>query len=382
MSRMMKLSAVIVILLVITSGCWNLREPDELSFITAAGLDYNEQGQLEVTSQIAVPAAISGSQEGGGGNKKSFVVVGGTGKNVMDAGQSLQAQLPRTLFYAHRQTILIGERIARNGLGSLTDMFIRNPKSEMRSSILVVKGGMAKDVLNIEPMFDPYISTMLVREQSAVGAKPYYYRQFLADALCETMQPLLPAVEVTPNNHYRYVGSAIMNKDDNLKLVGFLNAKESSYANWIIGRQSALTITARVGPGKEEVSLSAKALSKKLRFEMLDPPRITVTLQGTGIMTENNSSLNPSKSGDLKQIEKDLSRETQEEVQAMVDKVQKQYRMDIFGFGEFVHRDHPRRWKSFHGKWSRTFPALRIVVKVELQAKDPGQTNTTIDRML
>ncbi|AZN39224.1 Ger(x)C family spore germination protein [Paenibacillus albus] len=382
MIRALKLGLMLVLLLSLATGCWNLREPDELSFIMAAGLDYNEEGKLEVTSQIAVPAALSGSPEGSGGNKKSFIVVSGTGKNVMDAGQSLQAQLPRTLFYAHRQTILLGERLVRNGVGSLTDMFIRNPKSEMRSSILVVKGGTAKDLLNIEPLFDPYISTMLVREQSAVGLKPYYYRQFLSDALSQTIQPLLPAVEVIPNNRYRYVGSAILNKDDNLKLAGYLNAKESSYANWIIGRQTAVTITAHVRPGKEEVSLSAKALSKKLQFKMQDPPRITVTLTGLGIMTENNSSLNPSKTSDLKHIEQALSQETQKEVQAMVNKVQKQYKADVFGFGEYIHRDHPMHWKSLKSKWSTVFPSLRITIKVDLKCKDPGQTNSSIDSML
>lgn len=372
---------MILLLLALTTGCWNLREPDELSFIIAAGLDYNEEGQLEVTSQIAVPAAISGSPEGGSSNKKSFVVVSGTGKNVMDAGQSLQAQLPRTLFYAHRQTILIGERLAERGVGSLTDMFIRNPKSEMRSSILVVKGGLAKDVLEIEPIFDPYISVMLVREQSAVGLKPYYLRQFLADELCPTMQPLLPAVSIMPAGRYKYVGSAILNKHDDLKLVGYLNNNESSYANWIIGRQTGLTITAPV-EGKDEVSLSVKSLSNKLKFEMSDPPRIIVTLKGSGVLTENNSKLDPAESSQLVQIEQALSRATQEEVQKMVNKVQRQYRADIFGIGEFIHHEHPGRWKTFRSKWSRMFPTLRIEVNVELKCKDPGQTNRAIDSML
>ncbi|RAP76024.1 Ger(x)C family spore germination protein [Paenibacillus montanisoli] len=384
MNRTLNVCLIILLLVSVTTGCWNLREPDQLAFIIAAGLDLNDEGQLEIASQIAVPAALSGGENGGGGGggKKSFVVVSGTGKNVMDAGQNLQAQLPRILFYAHRQTILIGERLAKNGVGSLTDMFIRNPKSEMRSSILVVKGGLAKDVLSVEPTFDPYISTILVREQIAVGMKPYYYRQFLSDALSQAMQPLLPAVALTPGNRYRYAGSAILNKDDNLKLVGYLNAKESAYANWIIGRQTGLSITAPVSPGNEELSLNAKSLSKKLQVDLQDQPRITVMLKGAGIITENNTSLNPTKNNDLKRIEKELSQATQEAVQALVDKVQKQYNTDIFGFGEFIHREYPNRWKTLRPKWNAMFPRLRITVKVELKCKDPGQTNSAIDSML
>ncbi|WP_308639479.1 Ger(x)C family spore germination protein [Paenibacillus silvisoli] len=382
MNRTIRLSLVVLLLLTVTTGCWNLREPDQLAFILAAGLDLNEEGKLEITSQIAVPAAISSGQSPGGSGKKSFVVVSGTGKNVMDAGTNLQTQLPRSLFYAHRQSILIGERLARKGLGSLTDMFIRNPKSEMRSSILVVKDGLAKDVLAIEPLFDPYISTMLVREQVAVGLKPYYYRQFLADALCQATQPILPAVSVLPTKRYIYSGAAILNKDDNLKLVGYLNPKESFLASWIIGRQNSLTVTAPVGAGGDEITLNAKSLSKELQFVMQDPPSMYVMLKGAGFIVENNTKLNPAKDRDLNKIEHALSLSTQEAVQALVEKVQKQYKADVLGFGEYIHREHPYQWKELRSDWTTLFPRLRVTVKVELKVKDPGQTNSSIDSML
>jgi spore germination protein KC len=383
MKRTGKLCFVLLLIVLNTTSCWNLREPDELAFNLGSGLDLTEDGQIEVSTLIAIPAGIGGGQDGGGGGKKkSSQVVSATGKDIHDGIQNIQTHLSRKVFLGHRKVIIIGQRLAEHGIGNLLDEFVRNPQSEMRSRKYVVKGGQAKDLLSVEPIFDPFISTALVREQETIGLKHYYHRDFYIDALSQGTQPLLPAVRLTASKKYVYAGTGIFNKDDGLKLVGFLNIEESSYVNWITGRQTGFALTSLVTHGDGYVSLKLQSIGRRIRVKMVNKqPQIDVLLTGKGTIVENNANLDPSKRKDLQIIQDELSQTTQKSLQQLIEKAQKQYKIDIFGFGERVHEQHPHQWKTLNRSWNETFPQIHVSVKVELQCKDPGQSNSSTRRM-
>ncbi|WP_041613476.1 Ger(x)C family spore germination protein [Paenibacillus sp. JDR-2] len=369
----------LLILSAVTAGCWNLKEPNQLAIVIGGGLDMNSDGRLEVSSQIAVPAGLGGPDTGAS-KKKSYVVVSATGKDFMDAGQNLQTQLSRTLFYAHRQTILIGQRMAEQGMDKYLDMVVRNPKSEMRSVIFVVKDGTAKEILATEPVFDPLISTALSGVQLALGMKPYYYREFLCDSRPKGGSVLLPAISYNPSTkRFIYSGAAILNKENSHRLTGFLKPDESYYANWIKGRQRGLTVSTSGSPNNGSISLRAQALKSRIRVvKDSNGMRVHIQLSGKGNLVENNSKRDPSQAKELREIEKNLSREAEQAVNKLILKAQKQYKADIFGIGRHVHYKFPGEWKSLQNNWNETFSRLPITVEVQLRYEDPGQTNSSI----
>jgi germination protein, Ger(x)C family len=380
---MKKTTMIIICLLflsVVTSGCWNLKEPNQLAIVIGGGLDANQDGRLEISSQIAVPAGLDGGQDTGAGKNRSFVVVSATGKDFMDAGQNLQTQLSRTLFYAHRQTILIGQRMAEQGMNRYLDMIIRNPKSEMRSVIWVVKEGTAKDILATEPVFDPLINTALGSIQMALGMKPYYYREFLCESLPKGGAVLLPAISVTPSGKkFVYSGAAVLDKEHALKLIGFLNPEESYYANWIKGRQRMLTVSTSEENNDGGISLRVRPLRRHIQVNKDSQGlHVQIRLYGSGNLVENNTSQDPSRVQDLQAIENSLSREAEQAVVKLILKAQKQYKSDILGIGELVHHKYPREWKSLQKNWNETFSKLSIKAEVHLRYRDPGQTNSSI----
>lgn len=383
MKRAGKLCFVWLLMILSTTGCWNLREPDQLAFVSGTGLDLTKDGQLQISIQIVIPSGVDGGQESGGGTKKkSFRVISATGKSVYDTVPSLQAQLSRSIFLGHRQIILIGQRLAEHGIGNLLDEFIRNPQSELRSRIYVVKNGQAKDILSAEPIFEQFTSTELVREQATLGLKRYYFRNFLSDALSQGLQPMLPTVRLTDSKQFVYSGTAVFNKDEGLKLVGFLDDKDSFYANWITNRQAGFAVTSFVERGNGNVSLKLQSLGQRIRVKMVEKKvHIDVRLTGSGTIVENNSNLDPTKLKDFRIIQDELSQKTQKSIQRLIEKVQKQYKTDIFGFGERVHQQYPNQWKILKRDWNDTFPELDVSVKVEFQSIDLGETNSSVKIM-
>jgi spore germination protein KC len=383
MKRIGKLCFALLLIVASTTGCWNLRESDQLAFSLGTAVDLTKKGQVEVSVQIAIPSGVGGGQESGGGtNKKSFRVISATGKNVYDTIPNLQLQLSRSFFIGHRKIILFGQRLAEHGIGNLLDEFVRNPQSEMRARVYVVKDGQAKDILSVEPIFEPFTATALVHEQKTLGLKHYYFHDFISETLSQGMHPMLPAVSLTASKQAIFTGTAILNKDHGLKLMGFLDTKESSYANWIIGKQTGFAITSFVKQGNGNVSLNLQSLGRRIRVKRVDDRiQIEVRLLGKGTIVENNSNLDPTKKKDLDIIQEELRQTTRKSIQQMIEKVQQQYKTDIFGFGESVYRKYPSLWRTMKQDWENTFPELDVSVKVELQCKDPGATKSSIKVM-
>ncbi|KIL40447.1 hypothetical protein SD70_13640 [Gordoniibacillus kamchatkensis] len=379
MMRAGKLCFVLLLIVSNASGCWNLKEPDQLAFDVASGMDITKDGQFEFSAQIAIPAGIGMAPEGGGGGKKDFIVIGSAGKNIYDAIQNLQTKVSRKIFLGHREVILIGRRMAEQGIGDLLDEFVRNPKSEMRSRMYVVKNADAKDILSLEPIFDPITSTGIVNKQETSGLKKYYFRDFLSDALSQKSAIMLPAVSLTRTPTYLYTGNAIFTKHHGLKLAGFLNTQESFYANWIVNKQAELAITSFVYQGNGNVSLHLESVNRRIIVKMLDQQiQIDVRLTGKGSIVENNSSLNPATPKDLQIIQDSLNQSAHASIQQLIAKAQKQLKTDFFGFDESVRQKYPHQWKTLKSKWNETFPDIDVSVHVNLQCKNMGQANSSI----
>jgi spore germination protein KC len=379
MKRGAKLCYILLLLILIMTGCWNHREPDKLAFVTGNGLDITKDGKLEASALVVTPSGIGGGQISAGQGEDSFHVISATGSNVSDALVNIQSKISRALFSGHRDVFLVGQRLAENGIGETIDPFLRYTQSDLRSLIYVVKNGRPKDVFSTKPFFDPFITTTLFDEQVAIGLKPYLAREFVVDVLSEGLQPLLPVVSKSSSKQYSYTGSAILNKEDKVKLVGYLNKKDTSYVRWITDRLSYLTLTSFVPKEGGNVSLQLESIGRRIRVKQVDDQiRINIHLTGKGTIIENNTRLDPSMQKDLQRIETVLSQNTQKNIKQLIKKVQKEYKLDIFGFGAKVHQRYPKQWKSIKGNWDETFSNLEITVKVDLQCNDPGQTNSSL----
>ncbi|MGQ7889148.1 Ger(x)C family spore germination protein [Paenibacillus sp. WC2504] len=357
----------------LTTSCGgNRREPDRLAFDMGNGLDLTKDGKLEVSFQIAIPSAIGGgSGTGGGGtSKNTFELTTATGINVYDAMRRAQKELPREIFPGHREVIIIGEQLAKQGIGKLLDQFVRNPRSVLRSKLFVVKDGDAKEVLAKKTVFEPFTSLALKRQEEIFRLRYVYFHDFMTDALTEGTDPLVPAVGLTAAAKPYYYGSAVFNTSQNLKVVGYLNDNESLYANWITGKQTGFDFSSTFDGELDTISLKFKSLRSHIRtWTHGNQIHVDVLLSGSGAVVENNTKLNPNLAHDLRIIEQTANEKTQREIASLITHVQQNYRSDIFGFGNAFHIQHPERWKAVKEQWNEHFAELEVTVQTQLKCR-------------
>ena len=58
----------------------------------------------------------------------------------------------------------------------------------------------------------------------------------------------------------------------------------------------------------------------------------------------------------------------------------KNNKTDIFGFGNYVYKNDPQRWKEIKDIWDdEIFPSLEIEIEVNLKLQAKGSINDTVE---
>jgi spore germination protein KC len=363
--------------LLVMTGCWDSIELNEQAIVLGIGADLTEDGDYQVSAQVVLPSAMGGTESGGGQGKKFFVATE-SGATYHEAFQNLQSKISRKLNRNHKQSVYIGERLAENGIRDIIDVFTRDPDARVMGDISVIKGHQALDALKIS---DPLESTsalasLRIHEHMEVAAKAKLLN-FLVVNASESMSPSLPALGLEQGqNSLQSVGSAILNK--NLKLVGFLNENETKDKLWVLGELLHQDITASITQEKGKINLRATNLKSNIQpLINQNKVKFKITLTGEGEVKLNNTNFDLTKPDKVEIVEQELEKYYEERISQLIKKVQKEYKTDIFGFGDTIFRKDPTQWKKIKNEWGKEFSEAEITVKVELTINKIGLTGSS-----
>jgi spore germination protein KC len=384
--KKLKCFTIIICCMLLTTGCSDRRELNDIAIVLGWGMDLTEDGSYLASAQIAVPTELGNKSGGGGGTSgQGFFLETAKGKSATDASQNMQLKLSRVIFASHRRFIIIGEELARKGLANTMDEFSRNPEVRMRTDIFVVKGVSAKKFLATTYKLEKIPSLAPIKiHQSAGGTESVTFKNFLAQAISEGMNATLPIIEVVssgvgkndenmPEKTFKISGRAIF--DNDLKMIGTLNGREARDRFWINNKLKVNTITVEIPEGNGNISFVGRKFGSKVKPIFQDNKiKFLISLSGHGAIKENNTTLDLKNPKYLKVIEETLSKHIQQNVTQTISHAQEDFKVDIFGLGETVHQKHPTWWKRIKGNWNAEFARATIAVKVNIDVEEVGST--------
>ncbi|RKN64068.1 Ger(x)C family spore germination protein [Paenibacillus ginsengarvi] len=379
--RRFQLAILASILLVTCTGCWDKQEINDIALVMATSIDMNPDGEYRITSQYVIPVRQIGAtptKEGGG----SFMTETATGRTIDEIVKSVQSKLSRKMFVAHRRVVFIGEKLAKHGIEDILDYFSRNSKSRLRTYVLVVKGRSGVDLLNTDYPLE-FIPTEAVREMENLDNNvPATLRDVISAVSSDGLQPATDVVELvepvdgsvkSPNSSRFRVSKTAVFK--HTKLLGYLNETDTQYYKWLAGRLRFGLLTVEMGKSKDMVSVAITKPEKTIKTSVNGGEvTIDIHLKGKGNVQENNTRLDLTNPELLRQVESEASRKIQQTMQRMVEHVQETYSSDIFGFGEELHRQHKKDWKTLANNWDQTFKQARVTVTTDFHISSIGMT--------
>ncbi|MBU4532534.1 MAG: Ger(x)C family spore germination protein [Eubacteriales bacterium] len=129
-------------------GCWDYREPDEVSWIMAVGVDRGRENDLRISFQIAVPLAA-----GGGGESTAFV----TAMDVPSLPAALEVMnsfVSREGDLSHTKAIIFSRELAEEDISG-TIMLLNRFRQFRPTTALLISQEKAEEVLRqAEPVLE------------------------------------------------------------------------------------------------------------------------------------------------------------------------------------------------------------------------------------
>ncbi|MFZ5631566.1 MAG: Ger(x)C family spore germination protein [Bacillota bacterium] len=400
--KMGLLSLLLLGIVITQPACWDRREVEELGIVLATAVEPAPGGRVRVIVQNINPAALGKGMAGGGGG--AGVTVTGSkpyrnrsieGDTVFEALRELSRQTPRQLFFAHNQVILVSEKLARErGVKEVMDFFERNPQIRRTTWLLVGRGDL-KALLDEPGRLEDTPAQRIFGIINERRLNSRYAVQMLGDFL-EMMesgitQPYTAVIEriynqAAPEEHknrlaeghiaephqiIRINGTAVFRRD---KLAGWLNSKESRGLLWVRGKVTGGVIDIP-DPDRAGRRISLEILHSKAKLQpVVSDGRIymTVDVSAESNLGETTGPLDLTRPEKIKKLEALQAAAIRDEIESALTKAQQEYGVDVFGFGEAVHRRYPRQWKEIKEDWPELFPGVPVNIHVETKIRRTG----------
>ena len=363
--RMLLISGMTMILL---TGCWNRVEINDIAIVTAIGLDLVEDDQLRLTLQVAVPSKLvtGGTGESGG---KSTIVISETGATVSEAYRNIQGKLSRRIFFSQSRVLLIGEDLAKKGVFHIVDFHTRYAEPRINSFIMFTKGKASK-IINSMPKFES-VSAEEMRELAKMGLK-VYVRDFLNMLLTEGIEPFasqftLKPLEVSTKNksgETQAVSGIAVFKGD--KLVGWMDEVETRGLLWIRNEIKTGVITIKIPEEKGGGNISMEIIRGETNIVPIlkqGELKLDVDVVTELSVIENDSKVNLHETKVIEEIQTNTEEEISKRIEMIIEKAKKEYKSDIFGFGQSVYKKYPKEWNTHYKKnWENEFAQTKVTI--------------------
>ncbi|MDF2653285.1 MAG: Ger(x)C family spore germination protein [Paenibacillus sp.] len=391
----LSLLAILFLLFPIT-GCWDIKYLNEVAVVLAMGIDRNEdQSELiDVTVQVALPREVAGGKEGTSastGEGPPTIIYQESGKTIFEVIRKMSKITSRRLFFAHNQAVIIGESLAKEGVGTLFDLIDRD--SELRSNfdILVAKKQKASDVLQTMTLFEKIpvreiYHTVKTNEKSLGSSYSVDVNSFINALMSDKKMPVAGSIEIVgdrnkakensniatmqPEAYLKLGTMAIFNKG---KWVDYLNENESMGLSFIQDNITSSNITVSCG---QEENASMEIIHSKTRVKasvVNNKPKIMIKVdQKANIAESRCTSFDVFEQKNIDVLEQTTQDRVRGNMESALKKLQSDLKVDSVGFGEAVYRAAPQYWKNNKDRWHEIYPSVPVEIHVKTNIKGTG----------
>ncbi|WP_339799765.1 Ger(x)C family spore germination protein [Paenibacillus sp. FSL R5-0744] len=398
MKRRALLLCVVILIQLFVTGCWSRRELNDLAIAVGIGID-KIGDQYQVSAQVVLPSQIAGSK--GGSPQSPVNLYKATGNTVYEALRKITTLSPRKIYISHLRILVLGEDLAKEGISSVLDFMSRDTDTRNDYFIVVAKDTKAEDTLKILTSLEKIpavrlFSSLETSEKQWAPTSTVTLGTLITELVSKGKNPVLTGVVINGNvdvgqtqknvetvdspTELKYSGLAVFKED---KLIGWLNPEESKVYNYLTNKVKSTVFYIQCPEGKK-VSLDVFEAHSKIKGSMHnDNPEISIEQHIESdigeVQCRNLDLTNPKTITELEQI---ANQKVVHLFETTIKKVQQEFKSDILGFGEVIHRSNPQAWKKLKDNWDQTFVNLPVSVKTDIKIRQLGKvTNSFLEEM-
>lgn len=381
--------------LVFLTGCWDKVELNEISIVTGIAIEKGENAKFRVTVESINAPQLSADQPGSGTPVITFQE---EGNSLAELSERMNVGLSRKLIYSHTRIIVIDELLAKEGVGDVLDFLERTGEFRNDFNILISRGTKASDIVKTTYPLE-LVPSIKIHKQIEVyleewGGDPYVrLTDFISSLTSKGRHPVTSAVSIRGkpeagknieqnaktelDSTVVISGLSVFKKD---KLIGFLSREEARDYLWTQGlSRTSLTVPCYVeGNEDEENFLDIRVIHSHSDVKTMEEEtgvKIKVNISGEAKIQGTQCHQNLEKIQTYENHEDALNKYIEEKILATIQKMQDEYKTDIFGFGEVYYRTSPEKFKKVEDEWDEVFSEAEVEVISNYRIKRSGIRN-------
>lgn len=362
----MKPVLVLLCISLLLCGCWDMKEAQNINFITALGVDY-EAGKYVVYAQIIDFPSISKREgtESSAPNKQIWVGKG-EGESVLTALNDIYDSSQQQTLWTHVKAIVLSERVLKDKLEDVFSGLLRSREMRYTPWVFGSKGSIASmltssNILNLSAqtteLFEP---TEIYKQRSEV--EPIHLQKLMNGIREPGGSVLLPSItnvnEIWSNQGkrpplIRMDGVYMISKGTNQGYIPKDKLGGARLVKFSVVYSYMLPIETEDG---------------RQILMIMRGPRASVTLNPDGDTI--HASIRVSANVNLIELQGNKGPSVPKLRQLAIDKLQQEFRqsmdyaqkeqVDIFGFEEELYRHHYKEWKRLTEEGKPVLPLFEL----------------------
>lgn len=388
-----KAICLLMILTLLLSGCWSKRELNELSIVVGLGIDKIDN-EFDISVQVVNPGEISSKQPASG--RSPVITYHSTGTTVFEAIRKMTTLTARKLYFSHLQIVVLGDELAREGIGKPLDLISRDHEFRNDFDVIVAHDATAEEVLNVLTPIEKVPANKLLNSLRTSEKSWGTTQSIKIDELINTINHketsvVMSAIEIHGDKSVgmdqsnvkrskasailKYAGLAVFKED---KYIGLLTEDESRSLGFLKDKiKSTIEIIACPKGGTLSTEVTHSKTKIKGKFENRTP-KINVSIDVNQNVGEVECDIDLTKEKSIHYVNKKTEELIKKQIEKTISTVQQSYRVDIFGFGEALHRTNPKEWKKIKKDWPTIFQELPVKIDVNVNTQGLGTMENSL----
>ncbi len=388
---------LLCLFLIVMSGCYSKREPKEMAVVISSMYDKKGNGNYSLTIEVMKLANTSKGKSG----EISNIVETDEGPSLREAATNNTRTIEKSLYGGHNQVRFFSEAFAQNEADMIQafDFAMRDHLTDETADVIVIKGSDPLSIYSASIAQSKTLGMFIFdheKNQLVTGSKAIYKTAlgFLKDYYIEGKEPVAGLVEIeayndpstqsTSKQSGEGSGSSSQTKLNleglsvfkGMKLVGYLNGQGTRAYNFLTNNIKTSIITVPFDSSETVLEIDSSSCKAKIKLENR-VAKIDVNVKiDTRVVTHGGKS-DIYEADIKKQVELEFNKQMQAELLTAIQQVQG-YKSDIFGFGQQLHIQNPKIWKTVKEQWNDLFSQASISVSVDSTIVSVGQLKDSV----
>lgn len=355
------------------TACWDYREVEQMTIVAGIAIDKTYNGDYLLTFEAVDLQGINSEKP------VKSVLIESEGETFMSAiRNTISKDFPR-LYFGHTSVVILSREIAEEGAVKIIDFLLRDAEPRLNINLFVSEEQTAGEVLKYKPSMSEILSvelTNMLDEQKnlskALMVPAYKFVNALTEEGVSGVLPSLCIIKNVEEKTVKLCGTAFFKED---KLQGFIDDEETFALNFILDEVDGGILVAKVGSGIDEGRISLEIMNNSTKIKPVysdNKLSVEVEIDTKVSITDNASKIDISDKKSREEVKKIAEEQLREKIESIIEKMQKSYGVDIFGFGNSFYKDFPEVWKEKGKEWDKIFKNIEVTVVTNIEIKHLG----------